>query len=91
MTHISLSLSFFFPPSPFSLAFLFPVSPGPARNHLPSHARVRRARPASLLWMRVLVMLVVVGWHAGKGGRWADSNLDGDTMPVDSVACVQAE
>ncbi|KAJ7894338.1 hypothetical protein B0H13DRAFT_2276487 [Mycena leptocephala] len=72
-----------------------PYLPGPpARNHLPSYARVCRARSTSVV--------DAGAGHASGGGAacWkrqtstligADSNLGGDSMPADSVAYVRAE
>ncbi|KAJ7910181.1 hypothetical protein B0H13DRAFT_2012898 [Mycena leptocephala] len=81
----------FFSLSQFPFAFPFPISPGlPLAITCPHMLGCAGPGPL-LLWMRVPVMLVVVGRHARKGGRWADSNLGGDSMPADSVACVRAE
>ncbi|KAJ7872091.1 hypothetical protein B0H13DRAFT_2059555, partial [Mycena leptocephala] len=83
MTHISLLVVSLFP-----FAFPFPISPGlPPAITCPHMLGCAGTGPL-LLWMRVPVMRVV-GRHAGKGGRWADSNSGGDSIPVDSVACVR--
>jgi hypothetical protein len=98
MTHISpkaaRSSRRFFPSLHIPIRLPVPYPPGPpARNHLPSYARVRRAWFAS-------VVDAGVGHASGGGGmlakasvdiNWADSILGGDSMPVDSVAYVRVE